>query len=73
MAGKGYMGEARYVTLESRGVLKIDGPDARAFLQGLISNDVDKVSPARAIYATFLTPQGRYLHDFFIASLHRRF
>ena len=63
------MGEARYVTLESRGVLKIDGPDARAFLQGLISNDVDKVSPARAIYATFLTPQGRYLHDFFIAEV----
>lgn len=63
------MGAARYVTLESRGVLKVDGPDARAFLQGLISNDVDKVSPARAIYASFLTPQGRYLHDFFIAEV----
>lgn len=61
------MGAARYVMLESRGVLKIEGPDARAFLQGLISNDVNKVSPTRAIYATFLTPQGRFLHDFFIA------
>jgi len=63
------MGVAQYVTLESRGVLKVDGPDARAFLQGLVSNDVDKVSPGRAIYASFLTPQGRYLHDFFIAEV----
>lgn len=61
------MGAARYVMLKSRGVLRIEGPDARAFLQGLISNDVNKVSPTRAIYATFLTPQGRFLHDFFIA------
>jgi len=63
------MGAARYIILESRGVLKVDGPDARPFLQGLISNDIDKVSPARAIYASFLTPQGRYLHDFFIAEV----
>ena len=49
--------------------MKISGPDARSFLQGLISNDINKVSPSRAIYATFLTPQGRYLHDFFVAEV----
>jgi hypothetical protein len=54
---------------ESRGLLRIAGPDARAFLQGIVSNDVNKVSPARAVYAAFLTPQGKYLHDFFIAEL----
>jgi folate-binding protein YgfZ len=54
---------------ESRGLVRIAGPDARAFLQGIVSNDVTKVSPARALYAAFLTPQGKYLHDFFIAEL----
>ena len=49
--------------------MKISGPDARSFLQGLISNDINKVSPSRAIYAPFLTPQGRYLHDFFVAEV----
>jgi folate-binding protein YgfZ len=34
------------------------------FLQGLVSNDVEKVSPARARYAALLTAQGKYLHDF---------
>lgn len=52
-----------------RGLIRIEGPDARAFLQGIVSNDVNKVSPARAVYAALLTPQGKYLHDFFIAEL----
>jgi folate-binding protein YgfZ len=52
-----------------RGLIRIDGTDARAFLQGIVSNDVNKVSPARAVYAALLTPQGKYLHDFFIAEL----
>ena len=58
-----------YVTLPSRGILAIDGPDRAAFLQGLVSNDVTQVGPSRAIYAAFLTPQGKYLHDFFIAEM----
>src|SRR4051794_12750146 len=58
-----------YVTLPSRGILAIDGPDRAAFLQGLVSNDVIQAGPARAIYAAFLTPQGKYLHDFLIVEL----
>lgn len=58
-----------FVELKDRGVLAVTGPDARGFLQGLISNDIDKVGPDRAIYAAFLTPQGKYLHDFFIAQI----
>jgi folate-binding protein YgfZ len=50
-------------------VLRIAGDDARTFLQGLISNDLRRVSPDRAIWAAFLTPQGRYLYDFFLAEL----
>lgn len=56
-----------YVVLEDRGVLAISGDDARTFLQGLISNDINKVSATHAIHAALLTPQGKYLHDFFIA------
>ena len=58
-----------YIALEDRGVLAISGPDARSYLQALVSNDMDKVSGTRAIYATLLTPQGKFLHDFFISLL----
>jgi folate-binding protein YgfZ len=52
--------------LEDRGVLTLAGEDAVSFLQGLVSNDVTKVGPNRAVYAALLTAQGRYLHDFMI-------
>ena len=55
-----------YVPLEDRGVVSVDGPEAGAFLQGLISNDIERVTDARAIYAALLTPQGKFLHDFFV-------
>lgn len=63
------MADAFVLWPQDRGLIRIDGADARAFLQGIVSNDVNKVSPARAVYAALLTPQGKYLHDFFIAEL----
>ena len=56
----------RYAVLEDRGILAVGGEDRVQFLQGLISNDVTKAGPGRALYAAFLTPQGKYLHDFFV-------
>ncbi len=53
----------------TRGLLRIDGPDQRTFLQGLISNDVTRVTAERALYGSLLTAQGRYLHDFILAEL----
>lgn len=50
-----------------RGVLVIGGADRKTFLQGLLSNDVNRVAPDRAIWAGFLTPQGKFLHDVFIS------
>ncbi|MFX6702197.1 folate-binding protein, partial [Acinetobacter baumannii] len=47
--------------LPHRGVLEIKGEDKATFLQGLITNDINLVTPHQAIYATFLTPQGRFL------------
>jgi folate-binding protein YgfZ len=46
----------------------VSGPDSRAFLQGLVSNDIEKVAPDRAVYAALLTAQGKYLHDFIMAA-----
>jgi folate-binding protein YgfZ len=60
------MSLASYALLEDRGVLEVAGADRRTFLQGLVSNDVQKLAPHRALYAAFLTPQGKYLHDFFL-------
>jgi hypothetical protein len=60
------MSAGHYVILEARGLLRAAGPDARSFLQGMVSNDVTKVGSERAIWAAFLTPQGKFLHEFFM-------
>ncbi len=58
----------KLVELSGRGVLAVSGEDRVAFLQGLVSNDVERAAPDRAVYSAFLTPQGKFLLDFFIAS-----
>ena len=60
------MADASFVLLDNRGILAVSGPDRREFLQGLVSNDLNKVSPTAARYAALLTAQGKYLHDFMI-------
>ncbi|MDF1793576.1 MAG: folate-binding protein [Thalassobaculaceae bacterium] len=60
------MANAYFHTFDDRGVIRLDGEDRAAFLQGLVSNDVLKVSPERAGYGAFLTAQGKFLHDFFL-------
>ena len=52
--------------LTTRGVLRLSGPEVTSFLQGLITNDINKCMPGNALYAALLTPQGKYLFDFFI-------
>jgi folate-binding protein YgfZ len=60
------MNNTLYIPLENRSIISISGADAKTFLQGLITNDMKKVSPKEAIYALMLTPQGKFLYDFFI-------
>ena len=67
------MSNSKFTLLEDRKVLKIGGDDAREFLQGLVSNDMKDVTPEKAIYAALLTPQGKYLHDFFILQMGNNF
>ena len=54
--------------LPHRGVLALTGPERVPFLNGLVSNDVARAGPGQAVWAALLTPQGKYLVDFFILS-----
>ncbi len=51
-----------------RRVLNVDGADARTFLQGLVTNDLARLEKTPILYAALLSPQGKYLFDFFITS-----
>ena len=53
---------------KTRKLLKVCGKDAKKFLQGIITNDIQD-SISAVIYAGLLTPQGKYLFDFFIFGL----
>ena len=52
--------------LEDRGILYINGTDAKEFLQNMISNDINKVSEDSSCFASLLTPQGKFLFAFII-------
>ena len=52
--------------LEDRGILFVDGADAKDFLQNIITNDINKVSDAKSCFASLLTPQGKFLFDFLV-------
>ena len=60
------MPDAFYTQISNRGSIRISGADATSFLQGLITNDIEKASDTALLYACLLTPQGKFLHDFFI-------
>ena len=52
--------------LEDRGLLYINGDDAKEFLQNIITNNIENVSEDRSCFSVLLTPQGKYLYDFII-------
>jgi len=52
--------------LKDRAVSAVGGPEARSFLQGLITSDIEKLEPGKGLYAALLTPQGKILFDFFL-------
>jgi len=52
--------------LEDRGILFINGVDAKEFLQNLISNDINKVDEANSCFSSLLSPQGKFLFAFII-------
>ena len=52
--------------LEDRGLLYVNGEDAKSFLQNLVTNNIEEISDQRSSFAALLTPQGKYLYDFII-------
>ena len=51
------------VDRSERGKLALTGSDAKTFLQGQVSNDVESLTPGTGCYAAFLTPKGKMLGD----------
>ena len=60
------MNKKKVYILEDRGILFVQGKDAKEFLQNLITNDIDKVNETNSCFASLLTPQGKYLFDFLV-------
>ena len=53
--------------------IEIEGEDSISFLQGLITNDINKCNEDKSIYACLLTPQGKFLADFFISKIKNKY
>jgi len=51
-------------TLEDRGIIYINGIDAKKFLQNIVTKDVEKINEKSSVFSSLLTPQGKYLFDF---------
>ncbi len=60
------MAESHFIPLPHRALIAVEGEERRTFLQGLVSNDVAKAGAGHALYGAFLTPQGKFLHEFFL-------
>lgn len=55
-----------YIPLQNRQIIRISGEDRFHFIQGLITNDIELLKKQDSIYACMLTPQGKFLYEFFI-------
>ena len=67
------MKKDQIIILKDRGLVAISGDDAEDFLQNIITNDIKKVNQTNSIFSALLTPQGKYLHDFFIIKSNNGF
>jgi len=60
------MKENSIIILKDRDIISVSGSDSASFLQNVITNDVNKLNESNSLYSALLTPQGKYLYDFFI-------
>ncbi len=63
------MDKNEVITLEDRGFIQVKGVEAKDFLQNIVTNDLEKVTNDSTIFSSILTPQGKYLFEFFILKL----
>ena len=52
--------------LKNRGLISVSGEDAKEYLQNIITNDINKVSESSSVFSALLSPQGKYLFEFFV-------
>ena len=60
------MNKENIYILDDRGIIYINGEDTFAYLQNIISNDLNKVTEDQSCFSYLLTPQGKYLFEFII-------
>ena len=60
------MKKDQIILLEDRGLISINGDDAKNFLQNIITNNIEKVNNSCSIFSALFTPQGKYLFEFFL-------
>jgi folate-binding protein YgfZ len=58
--------DASFSPLDDAGLLSFEGPDARAFLQGQLSNDVEALAQGRGQWTSYNSPKGRVLANFWL-------
>jgi len=63
------MEKGEVITLEDRGFIEVKGTEAKDFLQNIVTNDIEKVTDQLTVFSSILTPQGKYLFDFFVLKL----
>jgi folate-binding protein YgfZ len=58
--------QAKIARLDSRAVLRVEGPEWRPFLHNLLTHDMERLAPGQMRFTALLTPQGKFLHDIFV-------
>lgn len=53
-------------THKNRAIITLSGPERKKLLQGIITANINKLENGLSVYGALLTPQGKFLHDFFL-------
>ncbi|MEL3892181.1 folate-binding protein [Ferrovibrio sp. MS7] len=56
-----------HIALPGRTLLRLEGPESKEFLNGLISNDARRLAPGQPLFAALLSPQGKFLYELLLA------
>ena len=64
------MEQNEVITLEDRGFIEVKGTEAKDFLQNIVTNDIEKATVSSTLFSSILTPQGKYLFEFFVLKLN---
>jgi folate-binding protein YgfZ len=63
------MSQSQIARLDSRAVITVSGPDAKSFLNGLLSQEIETLAQGELRFSGLLSPQGRLLYDLFVAGV----